>query len=423
MNVRRLGILCLALLLDLLLGDPPNHIHPVAGMGAAIRAAQRRAPRQGRLARLGYGALLAIGGAASVAGLGHLLGQAMGRLPGGRGWPLSWVGFLGQANLSPPQSPPLWGKPGSSPQRGEVGRGESPISRQQPDLGLRFRRCPVCCRLDPQKPTHERDWPPAPDRWVKAGGWPPAPDRWVKAGGWPPASSRWVKAGGWLAEAILLKMTFSLRGLAEAADEVRGALAVGNLPEARRLVSWHLVSRDTTNLDPSQVAAATIESVAENASDGVVAPLLYYTLGGLPAALAYRFANTADAMLGYRDPAHEWLGKVPARLDDLANLLPARVTAGLLILAAALAGEDAGNAWRVWRRDASKTASPNAGHPMSAMAGALDIELEKAGHYQLGAGGCPPGPGDIRRAVHLSRVAIALAIGLLAWLTARGRRQ
>lgn len=312
MNVRRTGILCLALLLDLLLGDPPNRIHPVAGMGAAIAATQRRAPRQGRLARLGYGALLAVGGAASAAGLGSLLERVTSRLPG---------------------------------------------------------------------------------------------------------------AWGWLAEAGLLKMTFSLRGLTAAADEVGEALATGNLSEARRLVSWHLVSRETTALSPSQVAAATIESVAENTSDGVVAPLLYYALGGLPAALAYRFVNTADSMLGYRDPAYEWLGKIPARLDDLANLLPARVTAGLLALAAALAGEDIAGAWRVWRRDASKTASPNAGHPMSAMAGALGVELEKVGHYQLGAGGYPPAPGDIRRAVHLSRMAIVLAVGLPAWLATRGRWQ
>jgi adenosylcobinamide-phosphate synthase len=337
MNVRRTGILCLALLLDLLLGDPPNRIHPVAGMGSAIAAAQRRAPRQGRLARLGYGALLSIGGSATVAVLSSTLQRAIGRLPG------------------------VWG-------------------------------------------------------------WPPSSSKWVRAGGWPPADGKWVKAGGWLAEAGLLKMTFSLRGLTAAADEVGRALAAGNLSEARRLVSWHLVSRETSALSPCQVAAATIESVAENTSDGVVAPLLYYALGGLPAALVYRFINTADAMLGYRDPAHEWLGKIPARLDDLANLLPARVTAGLLTLAAGLAGEDLAGAWRVWRRDAGKTASPNAGHPMSAMAGALGVELEKAGHYQLGTEGCPPAHGDISRAVHLSRVAIVLAVGLLAWLTACGKR-
>jgi len=152
-------------------------------------------------------------------------------------------------------------------------------------------------------------------------------------------------------------------------------------------VSWRLVSRDTATLSATQVSAATIESVAENLSDSVVAPLLYYAVGGLPAAFGYRFANTADAMVGYRDEVYEWLGKAPARLDDLFNLVPARLAAALIVAAAPLTGESAGRAWRIWRRDAGKTASPNAGHPMSAMAGALDVELEKVGHYRLGAAG------------------------------------
>ena len=113
-------------------------------------------------------------------------------------------------------------------------------------------------------------------------------------------------------------------------------------------------------------------------------------LGGLPAALAYRFVNTADAMLGYRDPTHEWLGKAPARLDDLANLIPARLSAALIVLAAALVGEDPMVAWQVWRRDARETASPNAGHPMSAMAGALDVELPGLSRSEP-AGDCPAG--------------------------------
>jgi adenosylcobinamide-phosphate synthase len=212
-------------------------------------------------------------------------------------------------------------------------------------------------------------------------------------------------------------MTFSWRGLSAAAREIRSALEADDLPEARRLLSWHLVSRDTTGLNPSQVAAATIESVAENTSDGIIAPLLYYTLAGLPGALAYRFLNTSDAMLGYRDATYEWLGKVPARSDDLANLAPARITAGLIILAVALSGEDAKGAWQVWRRDAGKTASPNAGHPMSAMAGALDVELEKVGHYRLGAGGRAPSAEDIRRSVRLLHVVPGLLVGLLAFLT------
>jgi adenosylcobinamide-phosphate synthase len=219
-----------------------------------------------------------------------------------------------------------------------------------------------------------------------------------------------------LGEACILKMTFSLRGLAHASSEVRQALEAQDLDEARRLLSWHLVSRDTSQLSASQVAAAAVESVAENASDGVVAPLFYYVLGGLPAALAYRFVNTADSMLGYRDPIHFWLGKAAARLDDLVNLLPARLTALCIALAALMLGNDMRQAWRVWRQDAHRTASPNSGHPMSSMAGALRIELAKVGHYHLGAGQPPPVTSDITQAVRLLYAATAVAVLLLILL-------
>jgi adenosylcobinamide-phosphate synthase len=148
----------------------------------------------------------------------------------------------------------------------------------------------------------------------------------------------------------------------------------------------------------------------------VVAPWLFYALGGLPAALAYRFINTADAMLGYRDPIHAWLGKVPARLDDVVNLLPARLTAVFIALAASFLGAHARQAWAVWRRDACLTASPNAGHPMSAMAGALGVELEKVGQYRLGAGQALPAAADIARAIRLLYGACVLAAGVLASL-------
>ena len=227
----------------------------------------------------------------------------------------------------------------------------------------------------------------------------------------------------WLATAGLLKMVIGLRGLGRAATEIQTALEEHDLPLARRLLAWHLVSRDTSTLTDPQVAAATVESVAENISDGVIGPLLYFTLAGLPGALAYRWVNTCDSMLGYRDPEHEWLGKASARLDDLLNLLPARLTAVLIILAARPAGGDTPNAWRIWRWDAGATVSPNAGHPMSAMAGALDIELEKVGHYCLGAGQRPPQATDIGRAVRLMRWAALLGAGLLtgyAWLRRKG---
>lgn len=220
----------------------------------------------------------------------------------------------------------------------------------------------------------------------------------------------------WLAEAVLLKMLFSLSGLVKAAHQIQRALERDELDTARRLVRWHLVSRDTSQLRASHVAAATIESVAENASDGVIAPLLYYALGGLPAALAYRFVSTCDSMWGYRDAEHEWLGKAAARLDDLLNLLPARLTAMLIMVASWLLGEDAHMAWRVWRRDAAMTASPNAGHPMSVMAGALGVELEKIGHYRLGRGLRPPQAQDIQRSIRLVTIACGLATLLIALL-------
>jgi adenosylcobinamide-phosphate synthase len=149
--------------------------------------------------------------------------------------------------------------------------------------------------------------------------------------------------------------------------------------------------------------------VAENSSDGIIAPLFYYAIGGLPAALAYRFINTADAMLGYRDAAHEWLGKVPARLDDVVNLLPARLSAILIVLAAIPLG-DCGLACRTWWQDARRTESPNAGHPMSSMAGALNIELEKMGYYRLGAGYKFAAVEDIPRAIRILYVTVAMAV-------------
>jgi adenosylcobinamide-phosphate synthase len=230
----------------------------------------------------------------------------------------------------------------------------------------------------------------------------------------------------WFAMAAILKTTLSLRGLDRAAGEVYSALKADNLPEARRLVAWHLVSRDTSRLNQAQVSAAAIESVAENTSDGIIAPLFYFSLFGLPGALAYRFANTCDSMLGYRDATREWLGKIPARFDDLLNLIPARLTALALVMAARFTGDDSAGAFSVWRRDRHKTISPNAGHPMSAAAGALGVELEKTGQYRLGEGRRQPQAGDILRAVHLMWAAAMIAsVGLTIanLLVNRGRGQ
>jgi adenosylcobinamide-phosphate synthase len=237
--------------------------------------------------------------------------------------------------------------------------------------------------------------------------------------GWLPYPIRWITM------AAVLKATLSLRGLDRAADAVYSALRSNDLPEARRLAAWHLVSRDTSDLSESQVSAAGIESLAENASDGVVAPLFYFSLFGLPGAIAYRYANTCDSMLGYRDAAREWLGKIPARFDDLVNLAPARLTALALVIASTLTGDDLGRAFSTWYRDRYKTASPNAGHPMSAAAGALGVALEKVRQYRLGEGGREPTPEDIPRARRLTLLAVLIAsaglVGLIPLIRRRKR--
>jgi adenosylcobinamide-phosphate synthase len=212
-------------------------------------------------------------------------------------------------------------------------------------------------------------------------------------------------------QAFALKLTLSLRGLDHAAREVQSALEAKNLPEARRLLSWHLVSRDTSQLNESQVTAAAIESVAENASDGIIAPLFYFVIGGLPAAFAYRFINTADSLLGYRDAEREWLGKFPARLDDVLNFIPARLTGLFIALSAPFCGASLVQACSIMWRDSRTTASPNAGVPMSAMAGALGVELEKVNHYALGKGLRLPTIADLIRA----RVVLFVAVFLSAF--------
>ncbi len=172
------------------------------------------------------------------------------------------------------------------------------------------------------------------------------------------------------------------------------------------------MSRDVRELDASEVAAATIESVAENLSDGVIAPWLWYAVGGLPAAWAYRAANTLDAMWGYRDERWIDLGAAAARTDDVLNLAPARLTALALCAAAASRGDGA-RAVRQWRLDAGRTASPNAGHSMAAMAGALGVRLGKRGEYTLGASLREPTHQDIGRACVLATEAALIASAAL----------
>jgi adenosylcobinamide-phosphate synthase len=216
--------------------------------------------------------------------------------------------------------------------------------------------------------------------------------------------ARWVP---WLGQALLLKPTFAGRALLDAAHEVERDLDAQRLPEARHKLRA-LVSRPTAGLDAGLASAAAIESLAENYVDSWLAPLVMYALGGLPLAYAYRAANTADAVWGYRDARHESLGKGAARLDDAFNFLPAR--AGALLLA--LVAPRPRRAFAVWRSDNCRTASPNAGQVMAAAAGALDVRLEKRDHYVLHSGGANPCNTDIRRARGLVGRAMCLAAAL-----------
>ncbi|MGH7334237.1 MAG: adenosylcobinamide-phosphate synthase CbiB [Candidatus Rokuibacteriota bacterium] len=197
--------------------------------------------------------------------------------------------------------------------------------------------------------------------------------------GWP----------GVVLEALALKMLISLRGLTDACDVVAEALRTGSLDRARELLGYHLVSRATASLDEGQVASAIVESAAENLTDAFVAPLCFYVVFGLGGACVYRAINTADAMFGYRGGPLEFFGKASARLDDLLNLIPARLAALALVMAAALAGGRGWDAWSTMVRDHERTASPNAGWTMATMAGALGVVLEKVGAYRLGRGSLP----------------------------------
>jgi adenosylcobinamide-phosphate synthase len=223
----------------------------------------------------------------------------------------------------------------------------------------------------------------------------------------PPKLRRLVEVG-------LLSTALSMRGLAWSALAVERELDRGDLEMARARVK-ELVGRDTEHLTPDEVARAAVESVAENTSDSVVAPMLYGFFLGAPGALAYKAVNTLDSMVGHPQPPHKNLGWASARLDDLANLLPARLTA---LSVAAVSGRGL-TTLSTARRYGSLTRSPNAGRVEAAFAGALDLTLGGANSYRgvlrqgpvLGSGH-PPEAADIRRAVNLMRRSCLLLVVL-----------
>lgn len=183
-----------------------------------------------------------------------------------------------------------------------------------------------------------------------------------------------------LAESLLCWQLLAVKSLKTESDLVYQTLAAEDLPGARQAVA-RIVGRDTQSLDEAGVTRAAVETVAENASDGVAAPLFYILLGGSPLGCLYKAVNTMDSMIGYKNERYLAFGRSAARLDDLLNYLPARICALLMILAAALSGLDAGRAWRIWRRDRYNHASPNSAQTEAVMAGALGIRLAGDAYY------------------------------------------
>ena len=234
-----------------------------------------------------------------------------------------------------------------------------------------------------------------------------------------------AKISPWLGLAVQMfwcGQALAAKGLVQESRNVYGELVKPDLPAARKAVS-RIVGRDTENLTAEGVTKAAVETVAENASDGVIAPLLYMLLGGAPLALTYKAINTMDSMVGYKNETYLYFGRAAAKLDDVANYIPSRLAALLWVAAAALTGSDAKGAWRIWRRDRRNHASPNSAQTESACAGALGVQLAGPAYYfgeyypkpTIGDALRPIEPQDILRADRMMYAAsvLALVLGLV----------
>ena len=234
-----------------------------------------------------------------------------------------------------------------------------------------------------------------------------------------------AKISPWLGLAVQMfwcGQALAAKGLVQESRNVYNKLVKPDLPAARKAVS-RIVGRDTENLTAEGVTKAAVETVAENSSDGVIAPLLYMLLGGAPLALTYKAVNTMDSMVGYKNETYLYFGRAAAKLDDVANYIPSRLAALLWAAAAALTGNDAKGAWRIWRRDRRNHASPNSAQTESACAGALGVQLAGPAYYfgeyypkpTIGDALRPIEPQDILRADRMMYAAsiLALVLGLV----------
>ena len=191
------------------------------------------------------------------------------------------------------------------------------------------------------------------------------------------------KVSPWLAlgmESLMCWQIIAPRSLRDESMKVYHALKQGTIQDARHAVSM-IVGRDTERLDAAAVTRAAVETVAENTSDGVIAPLFYLALGGAPLGFAYKAVNTMDSMLGYIEPPYKNIGFVPAKMDDLFNFLPARLSALLMLLAGGMMGLDVKNGWKIFRRDRHNHASPNSAQTESVCAGLLGLRLAGDASY------------------------------------------
>jgi len=210
-----------------------------------------------------------------------------------------------------------------------------------------------------------------------------------------------------VASAIILKTTIAMRGMERHAMAIMSCLEAGDLAGARQNLSM-IVRRRTDDLDEQHVLSATIECVSESTVDGITAPIFYYSLFGPAGAFAYRTINTLDSMVGYKDDYFKEIGWMSARLDTLANYVPARITAFLMVVSARMLGADWKNSLSMLHRDHAKTFSPNAGYPMATMAGALRVRLEKIGHYSLGDSQEPASLEKCRAAISIMKLTTLL---------------
>ena len=209
-----------------------------------------------------------------------------------------------------------------------------------------------------------------------------------------------------LVSSIILTTTFAIKALIISAEGIKKDLE-HDISTARKNMSY-LVSRNTINLSSEEIVSATVETLTENITDSVTAPLFYVFLFGVPGAVFYRVVNTLDAMVGYKKPETIKIGWFPAKLDDILNYLPARITGILIVVAAVFLRLDWKNSYKILIRDAQNPDSPNSGYTMAAAAGALEIKLKKIGYYEIGDDITPLNADKISDAVLLTKVTIIL---------------